>query len=308
MPSSPTSISSDIKDRPSVVLAIGVFDGVHLGHQHLLEQVVDHARELDAVPVAMTFFPHPKEVILGLEGRLYVQSLEERVAHLGKLGMAHVITQRFDTDFRQVRARDFVEQIRSAVDLKALWGGKFSLGYEREGDYTFLAGLGEELGFTVHQSAHCETADGVRISSSRVRKALAEGDVGDAGVCLGRSFAVSGEVVLGHQRGRTIGFPTANVGVWERQIVPANGVYATRIQIGDTKYMAATNVGVRPTIEDDDALSVEAHILDFADDIYGETVCLEFVERVRDEQKFSGLDELKGQIGRDVEAVRGLLS
>jgi riboflavin kinase/FMN adenylyltransferase len=187
--------------------------------------------------------------------------------------------------------------------MKELWGGNFALGYRREGDVPFLRHQGELKGFTVETLVEPVLYDGEIISSRRVRAALEAGEMGEVTACLGRYFCVRGPVVKGDQRGRTIGFPTANVAVWDELLLPTNGVYATYIWIGEARHLAATNVGVRPTV-DGMKLTVEAHILDFDADIYGEDVRLEFVRRVRPEMKFAGLDALKAQIAADVEEVR----
>ena len=190
--------------------------------------------------------------------------------------------------------------------MKQLWGGNFALGYQREGDVPFLRQQGELKGFTVETLEEPLLLNGEIISSRRVRRALEAGHMEEVTGCLGRYFSVRGPVVKGDQRGRTIGFPTANLAVWDELLLPGNGVYATYAWVGERRHAAATNVGVRPTV-DGLKLTVEAHILDFDADIYGERMRLEFVRRIRPEMKFSGLDELKGRIAADVAEVRGML-
>ena len=163
--------------------------------------------------------------------------------------------------------------------------------------------LGQEQGFTVELVQGMVKVDGDWVSSSRIRHSLGTGNVVDAAACLGRPYQVSGEVVMGDQRGRTIGFPTANLDAWEEQLLPANGVYATYAWLGDRRYPAATNVGVRPTVNGRN-VTVEAHLLDFADDIYGETLRLEFIDHIRSERKFTGIDTLTAQIAADVTTIR----
>ncbi|HMT22542.1 MAG TPA: riboflavin kinase [Promineifilum sp.] len=191
----------------------------------------------------------------------------------------------------------------TTLDMKELWGGNFALGYRPEGDVPFLRHQGELKGFTVETLDEPVLFNGEIVSSRRVRAALGAGELDEATACLGRYFCVRGPVVKGDQRGRTIGFPTANVAVWDELLLPANGVYATYIWVRGERRLAATNVGVRPTV-DGLKLTVEAHILDFDADIYGEDVRLEFVRRVRPEMKFAGLDALKAQIAADVAEVR----
>ncbi|HZD11357.1 MAG TPA: bifunctional riboflavin kinase/FAD synthetase [Candidatus Binatia bacterium] len=297
---------SQVSERKPTFLAIGVFDGVHGGHQELLQTMAAAAREAGAEPAVLTFFPHPREVIQGAAGRMYLTTLERRVRLLAAQGMDLVIVHPFDEEVRQTRAADFVDRLCRHLDLQELWGGSFSLGYQREGDADFLRRIGKERGFAVHEISELVLWNGEAVSSSRIRHALALGDMATVNGCLRRRFTVSGEVFRGDQRGRTIGFPTANLDVWDRQLLPANGVYAAYAQLGEERFLAATNVGVRPTVADP-RLLVEAHLLDFDGDIYGQELALEFVTRIRDERKFPGLDALKAQIAADVGVVRQLL-
>ncbi|MCO5194886.1 MAG: bifunctional riboflavin kinase/FAD synthetase [Anaerolineae bacterium] len=297
---------ADIHDHMPTAVAIGVFDGVHRGHQALLADMVAAARAANLRPAVLTFFPHPKLVIQGrTEGRYYLSRLSERAQLLVDLGVDLVITQLFDEQVRMTRAREFIGRLQAAVHLRQLWGGNFSLGHRREGDYDYLSRLGQEQGFTVHLKQNLVMANGERVSSSRIRRGLASGDIDDVNACLGRAFRVSGEVVQGAQRGRTIGFPTANVAAWEQQLLPANGVYATIVRVGEQRYAAATNVGVRPTVAGND-VTVEAHCLDFDGDLYGKTIEVDFVSHIRGEKKFAGMDALKAGIAADVEQVRRL--
>jgi len=294
---------SEVDHKQPTCIAIGSFDGVHLGHQALLRRMAARAHEEGMRAAALTFFPHPRRVLHTLPPRFYLTTLDDRVRLLADLGIDLIITHPFDDEVRHIRAADFVDQLIKALDMKELWGGNFALGYQREGDVPFLRRQGELKGFTVETLGEPVLYDGEIVSSRRVREALEAGEIDEVTGCLGRYFCVRGPVVKGDQRGRTIGFPTANVAVWDELLLPANGVYATYIWIGEARYPAATNVGVRPTV-DGMKLTVEAHILDFDADIYGEDVRLEFVRRVRPEMKFAGLDALKAQIASDVEEVR----
>ena len=294
---------SEVDHKQPTCVAIGSFDGVHRGHQALLRRMVSRAHEEGMRAAALTFFPHPRRVLHTLPPRFYLTTLDDRVRLLAEQGVDLIITHPFDDEVRHIRAADFVDQLLSTLDMKELWGGNFALGYQREGDVPFLRHQGELKGFTVETLVEPVLYDGEIISSRRVRAALEAGEMGEVTACLGRYFCVRGPVVKGDQRGRTIGFPTANVAVWDELLLPTNGVYATYIWIGEARHLAATNVGVRPTV-DGMKLTVEAHILDFDADIYGEDVRLEFVRRVRPEMKFAGLDGLKAQIAADVEEVR----
>lgn len=294
---------SEVDHKQPTCVAIGSFDGVHRGHQALLRRMVSRAHEEGMRAAALTFFPHPRRVLHTLPPRFYLTTLDDRVRLLAEQGVDLIITHPFDDEVRHIRAADFVDQLLSTLDMKELWGGNFALGYQREGDVPFLRQQGELKGFTVETLVEPVLYDGEIISSRRVRAALEAGEMGEVTACLGRYFCVRGPVVKGDQRGRTIGFPTANVAVWDELLLPTNGVYATYIWIGEARHLAATNVGVRPTV-DGMKLTVEAHILDFDADIYGEDVRLEFVRRVRPEMKFAGLEALKAQIAADVEEVR----
>jgi riboflavin kinase / FMN adenylyltransferase len=296
----------EVRERRPVYLAIGVFDGVHRGHQHLLKMMVSAAREAGARPAVLTFHPHPLAVIRGLEGRIYLTSVERRLALLAELGIELAIVHPFNDEVRTTRAATFIDQLCAAMDLRQLWGGSFSLGYQREGTAGFLRELGRERGFTVEVINDLVSWNGKEVSSSRIRNALARGDIEEVNGCLARHFEVQGIVIEGDHRGRLLGFPTANLAVWDQQLLPANGVYAAYGYLDGVRYGAAANVGIRPTV-DGTALAVEAYLLDFDREIYGETLSLAFVARIREERKFSGLDALKEQIGADVAAIRALL-
>lgn len=297
-----THLSEVDHKRPTYV-AIGSFDGVHRGHQALLRAMVERARSDGVRTAALTFFPHPRRVLQTLPPRFYLTTLEDRVRLLADEGIDLIITHPFDDEVRQIRAANFVDQLLAALDMKQLWGGNFALGYQREGNIPFLRRQGEEKGFTVETIDALVTWNGTPVSSRRIRAALEAGDMDEVNGCLGRRYSVRGHVVKGDQRGRTIGFPTANLSLWDELLLPGNGVYATYAWVEGRRLAAATNVGVRPTV-DGLTLTVEAHLLDFDADIYGEEVRLEFVGRIRPEMKFAGLDALKAQILADVETVR----
>ena len=298
---------SDVQKRTPTYLAIGSFDGIHRGHQLLLNSMIEAAKENGARTAVMTFFPHPKRVLLNLAGPYYITTIEERVKILASLGIDVIITPPFNDEIRLTRAADFMQNLRNKLDLRQLWGGDFALGYKREGDVPTLRELGKTMGYTVELVDALVKFEGERISSSRIRRGLVNGDVEDVNGCLGRPYSVRGKVVPGDQRGRTIGFPTANIDVWDEQIIPANGVYATYAVVNGEKYIAATNVGVRPTVNGR-GITVETHLLDFNQSLYGEVVELSFMSRVRAEKKFAGLDELKAQIHADVDEIKSRLT
>lgn len=288
-------------------LAIGSFDGVHRGHQAILSQVVAAARQDGTRAAVLTFFPHPARLIQGITGRYYLNTVQDRVQLLADLGIDLIITQPFDDELRQMRAADFVEQLITYLDMRQIWGGSFAFGYQREGDIPFLQELGKRRGFTVHVADGMTFWNGRLVSSSRIREGINQGNMDDVNGCLARPYTLSGIVSKGDQRGRTIGFPTANLAVWEELLLPGNGVYATYAWLDGKRHRAATNVGVRPTVNGRDR-TVETHLLDFSAEIYDQTLHLEFIKRIRPEIKFATLDALKAQIHTDVEQIRQLLA
>ncbi len=297
---------NEVTERHPTFVAVGSFDGVHRGHQAVLKMMTIAAQKKGARTAVLTFFPHPKRVLQQLAEPYYLGTLDERVENLASQGIDLVITHPFNTAVRKTRAATFIEQLCHYLDMRQLWGGNFALGYQREGDIPFLRRLGLEKGYSVEQVSAMERWKGERVSSTRIRRSLLEGNLEDVNGCLGRPYQVSGIIVKGKQMGRTIGFPTANVDFWAEQLLPANGVYASYAWLNGTRHLAATNIGVRPTVNGQ-RLTVEAHLLDFDADIYGRVLRLEIVERIRPETKFSGLDALKAQIQMDVEQVGQLL-
>lgn len=297
---------TEVPDRQPTFLAMGSFDGVHLGHQEVIRNMLAAARQQDARTAVLTFFPHPKRIVQHTTGPYYITTLADRVGLLADLGVDLVITHPFNEEVRHTRAADFVQQILDHLDMRQLWGGNFAFGYKREGDVPFLRQLGAEKGFSVQLVESMVRIGDDWVSSSRIRTCLQAGNVAEANLCLGRPYHVSGVVVLGDQRGRTIGFPTANLEIWEELLLPINGVYATYAWVGSQRYLAATNVGVRPTVNGRD-VRVEAHLLNFAGDLYGQELKVEFISRIRAEQKFSGLPALQQQISQDVAQIRALL-
>lgn len=297
----------DVKEKTATFLAIGVFDGVHRGHQLLLQSMVAAAQNQGARPALLTFSPHPGSVVNGRQGRLYLTTQEERLGLLADLGLDLIINHPFDESVRQTRAANFVDRLCRHLDLKQLWGGNFGLGYNREGDLPFLQKLGVERGFSVHQFEAMVQWDGRQVSSSRVRQALRNGHMTEVTGCLGRYFRLSGTVIPGDGRGRQLGIPTANLDVWDELVLPASGVYATYVEVMGKTYAGATNIGFRPTV-DGRTLNVETHIIDFDHDLYGQEISLSFVARIRDERKFPDLDSLIRQINADIQKVSRLLS
>ena len=266
--------------------------------------MLEEARARGLTGGALTFHPSPVTVLRPDVSFQYLDSLEQRVEHLEAAGVDFVSVIDFTSELAQVAARDFVSVLHEDGRMRLLVVGEdFALGRGREGDITRLAEFGAEIGFEVIGiPLHRESDD--RVSSTRVRAALAAGDMDLVTALLGRLFALRGPVLHGEERGRTIGFPTINLGVAADRALPPNGVYVTRVTLPDGRdYAAATNVGIRPTFEGTER-RIEAHLLDFEGDLYGDVVTLEFRHRLRDERKFDGIEALVAQIQTDVEQTR----
>jgi riboflavin kinase/FMN adenylyltransferase len=291
-------------------LTIGAFDGVHVGHQTILREITAGAHAKGSPAVVLSFDPHPIEVLRGPLESFYLSSLQEKTKWIADLGVDALITQPFDRLVAQTSARDFVLKLKKHLDLNQLWVGEdFALGHNREGDLPTLRSFGDELGFDVKIVAAVEM-DGDIVSSSRIRKLVAEGEVEAAKALLGRPYTLTGKVVRGEGRGASIGIPTANLEIWPKRAVPAEGVYAGWAEVQGKRWAAVTNIGVRPTFEDKLlAPVVESHLLDYdGGEFYGEDFGLDFVTRLRAEKRFSGVDELLAQIKKDIQRARELLA
>lgn len=292
-----------------VTLTIGAFDGLHIGHQKILKDLAAAAHAQPAPAVVLTFHPHPLEVLRGPRNSFYLTSPQEKAKLIESFAIDQLIAHPFDQTTANTSARDFVLLLKKQLDIQELWvGHDFALGHNRAGDLAALQKFGHELGFRVHLVEPVKL-DGEVVSSSLIRALLAEGDVALAARMLGRPYSLSGEVVSGAQRGRSIGIPTANISVDPKRAVPATGVYVTWAKLDGTRWPSVTNIGMRPTFEDKlPAPVVETHLLDFSGgEFYGQTLQLEFVSRLRAEQKFPGVDELLDQIHKDIEAARSAL-
>jgi riboflavin kinase / FMN adenylyltransferase len=293
----------DTQLTEETVVTIGSFDGVHRGHQSLIAGVREAALAVNRAAVVITFFPHPS-VALRRAQPFYLTSPAEKLVQINRTGVDLLIELPFMSETALLQAGEFVDRLVAQLRMRELWiGHDFALGYQREGNAEFLARLGETRGFTV-QAVEPITDDGEVISSSAIRATLKRGEVAHAARLLGRWFRLSGRVVPGDGRGRTIGTPTANLDVWPEHAVPANGIYACRAWVGNIAHAAAVNIGTRPTVTDRTQRTIEAHLLDFDQDLYGLNVTLDFVEFLRGEQKFNGVSELAAQITQDVDHTR----
>ena len=291
-----------------VALAIGNFDGVHRGHRHLLDRVKAAARAFGGESVALTFDPHPTRVLAPDRASPLVVGLDRKLELLAATGVDAAVVQRFDLSFASQSPQEFVEQVVLGLRAREVFVGEdFHFGRNREGNGATLVALGPSLGFEAHVVAPLEEGS-VPVSSSRVRRALAEGDLPTARALLGRDYDLDGLVITGHRRGRLLGFPTANLAT-ECEALPRDGVYAVRVSVlgadGPQGHPAVMNLGSRPTFRA--GRSLEAHLLDADVDLYGRTLRVTFVARLRDERRFDGVDALKAQIVADVAAARAAL-
>lgn len=298
----------DVQVERSFV-TIGAFDGVHLGHQILLARLAAEARTQGAVPVVVTFHPHPAVLLRGISSPYYLTSPEERARLLEQNGIEIVVTLPFTRELAAVGAQDFVLALKAHLGMREMWVGyDFALGRGREGDIPFLRRAGETLGFDLRVIEPVALGE-QPVSSSQIRSLLKEGAVDQAALLLGRSYGFEGPVVHGDGRGRSIGIPTANVQAWEEQLLPRNGVYATWASVDGLRRPSVTNVGLRPTFENTPPVPrVEALLLDFDEDLYAKTVRLEFVQFLRPEQRFAGVQALLEQIELDKNRAREVLA
>src|SRR5216684_2669457 len=282
--------------RPTV-LTLGVFDGLHLGHQLIMQTVVERARAAGAVPTVITFEPHPREVLHPESAPPLLQTFDQKIE---VLGIEQTIVIHFDKQFAQIRAQDFLhDAVVDRLHAKEVYlGFGFAFGHDREGNIDLLRSVSQSLGFFADEAPEVRLR-GRRVSSSRIRELLQHGRVNLARRMLGRPYGVEGRVVRGAERGATLGFPTANLHPQNR-VIPRGGVYVTATLIDGQWRRSVTNIGTRPTFESGAGSSVETFIMNWSGDLYGDVVRVRFLHRLRDEKKFNSVDELKVQIKSDV--------
>lgn len=288
-----------------VCVALGMFDGVHLGHQHVIRQAQVDARILGARSVVATFDPHPLSVVAPAKAPRLLQTLSQRLRAIEGQGIDAVLVLPFDAELSRVPGEEFVRRLAAGFGrLRSFTVGQgFHFGHQRSGNVPLLRALGRELGFVVHPMAPVSIGSEV-VSSTRVRTALREGRLSLVAELLARPYAVSGRVMTGDRLGRQLGFPTANLEVTGLEL-PPTGVYAGRVRLDGRDHLAAMNLGRRPTLrEREPALRCEVHLLDYHGDLYGRDLEVEVVRLLRPERSFSGLEALREQIARDVAEVR----
>jgi riboflavin kinase / FMN adenylyltransferase len=285
--------------RPTV-LTLGVFDGLHLGHQLIMQTVVERARAVGAVPTVITFEPHPRAVLHPESAPPLLQTFDQKIEALSVLGIEQTIVIHFDQAFAQIHAQDFLSDVVvDRLHAKEVYLGRgFAFGHNREGNIELLRQVSDRLGFRADEVPEVRLR-GRRVSSSRIRELLHHGQVNLARRMLGRPYGVEGRVVRGAERGATLGFPTANLQPQNR-VIPRGGVYVTATLIDGQWRRSVTNIGTRPTFESAAGSSVETFIMKWSGDLYGDVVRVRFLHRLRDEKKFNSVDELKIQIKSDV--------
>lgn len=290
------------------VLALGNFDGVHLGHRSIIERVVRSAARRAATPVVLTFDPHPTRVVRPGAAPPLLMTGEQKVRVMGELGVEGVAIVRFTPDVASWDPDTFVRLVlREWLGVAEVWvGANFVFGHDRAGNVTKLRQLGARYGFTAEAIEPVRYKEFV-VSSSRARQLIGEGRVEEAATLLGRHYSLDGIVVHGLQRGRTLGFPTANLDT-ENELLPPNGVYATMATLDGVEYPSVTNIGVRPTFHLPSATVVETHVLDMDRDLYGKPMRVAFVHRIREERTFEGVEALKAQITADCQSAMVLLA
>lgn len=290
------------------VATIGNFDGVHLGHQAVFRELIAEGSRLGVPATVITFEPQPLEYFAPERAPSRLTRLREKLGAMRDVGVERVLLLEFGPRLAQMEAEEFIDALLvDKLAVRHLYvGDDFRFGKGRRGDIVMLRAAGTRHRFTV-DGMNTLALDGERISSTRIREALGRGDLEDAARCLGRTYTICGRVAHGDKRGRSIGFPTLNIDL-HRRVSPLRGVFAVRVAGIDSRSLSGVaNIGTRPTVAGDTRYLLEVHLFDFAREIYGAHLTVEFIARIRDEHRFASFDELKAQIGRDVTTARGIL-
>ena len=290
-----------------VCLAIGFFDGVHLGHQQILRQTITDARKHNALALVITFDQHPNTIVAPARVPQLIYSLPQKLRTIESLGPEATLLIHFDKAFSQKPGEAFIRELAAAWNgIQSICvGANFTFGHKRSGNVDLLKQLGGELKFSVHGTA-AVSLDGKVVSSTRIRETIRAGDLDAASQMLGRAYSISGRVIEGDKLGHKLGFPTANLDATGLAL-PPGGVYAIHAIVRGQTHRAVLNIGTRPTLGNPNPqLRVEAHLLDFTGNLYGEELELVFAEKLRDEQKFPSVEELKAQIARDIERAKNI--
>ncbi len=289
------------------VLAIGNFDGVHLGHQAIFKKVVDRGKEVEGTGIVFTFEPHPRKILSPEKSTHLLSTFNQKLEFIEKIGIDLVICADFTPDFAALSPREFTKSILvDKICVKEVFAGHdFNFGKGRDGTLGYFEKLGNEYGFKVEVLEPVKTEDDI-ISSSRVRDLVLNGNVNIVSRYLGRPYSLEGQVVGGCQKGAAMGFPTANIDVQDN-LIPQTGVYAVQVVFQKKTFNGVANIGYNPTFKRNQ-LSIEVHIFDFNENLYNETVRISFIEKIRDETAFASPDELKMQIQKDIDSAKKIIA
>lgn len=300
-----------IKEIKNPVLTIGTFDGVHLGHQKIINQLNFEAEKIGGESVLFTFYPHPRMVLYpDSHGLKLIQTQVEKIDKLRRMGLQNVVIHPFTLEFSRLSAIEFVRDflVNQLGVKKLVIGYDHQFGKNREGSIEFLLEVCETYDFEVIEIA-AQEIDEVNVSSTKIRNAIKSGDVETANTFLGEPFLLNGTVIAGSALGRELGYPTANIDVeGEIKLIPGNGVYAAEVEVDGAWYKGMMNIGVRPTIENESKAKIEVHLFDFNGNLYGKSLTVQLLSRSRDEIKFNSLDELKNQLKKDEKIIRAFFS
>ena len=292
------------------VVTTGTFDGVHLGHQKVLNRISEIAKRNNGETLLLTFYPHPRMVLQPTDNDLKLLSTQdEKIELLRKAGLDHLVVIPFTKAFSRLSALEYVRDVLvNKIGVKTLViGYNHHFGRNREGSFEQLQEFAPVYNFEIEEIP-AQEIDNLEISSTKIRNALNEGDVKMASNYLGRDYELGGTVVKGKQMGRTIGFPTANIDIDDRyKLIPKNGVYAVKVRVDNKLFTGMLNIGYRPTFNDEKKLSIEVHIFNLNEDIYHKTISVSFVDRIRDEKKFKGAEELRNQLEEDKKTVSSII-
>jgi riboflavin kinase/FMN adenylyltransferase len=296
-----------IAPQGETLLTIGVFDGVHAGHRYLLGKLQQRAAEKNLLSGVVTFNPHPQSILHPHNQLLWLSDVEDRIKTIKELGIDIVTVLTFTPEVAQLSAQEFMSLLKKYLKMRGIIvGADFTLGRGGEGNINLLRALGREMKFSV-EVIPPYTINGEVVSSTLIRQALAQGDMRKVEKLMGCYFRLRGKVITSDKRGRVLGFPTANLDIKPQQALPSNGIYATIAQIDGKQFPSATNIGIRPTFGEGKK-TVETHLLNYKGDLYSKEIRVEFVQKLRDEQRFPSSEELKIQIEKDVRKVEAILA
>ena len=300
----------DFKKVPNAVVTIGTFDGVHRGHQEILRNMVNRAKEIGGETVVVTFYPHPRQVLSHDAGIRFISTQEEKISHLEELGIDNLIIIKFTKEFAAVSSEDFIKNfiVKNINPAVLIIGYDHHFGKGRTGDFGMLYELGNQYHFKVEKIQE-QDVDNVAVSSTKIRHYLENGNIKNANKLLGYEFSYTGKVIHGQQVGHKMGYPTANIDVAEEfQLIEKQGVYATFAEIDGKSYPAMTYIGKRPTMHDNRPQSIETYIISFDGDLYDKEIKIRFVDFVRDDKKFDNFEALKHQISIDEQQIINILN